>query len=127
MPPTECRNTGVLMIPAGSITALIWPATRLVNGTYEPIGVNEVGNAMHWGYSEVLGLYLCWEYGYLHWYDPAGQGYLETYDQEADSRIAAEARARQLEGESAIERDGRLAAEERNRELEAEIRRLQNQ
>jgi hypothetical protein len=100
---------------------------RLVNGTYEPIGVNEVGNAMHWGYSEVLGLYLCWEYGYLHWYDPAGQGYLETYDQEADSRIAAEARARQLEGESAIERDGRLAAEERNRELEAEIRRLQNQ
>ena len=100
---------------------------RLVNGAYQSIGVNEVGNARHWGYSEVLGLYLCWEYGYLRWYDPAAQGYLETYDQAADGRLAAEERNRQLEAESATERDRRLAAEARNRQLEAEIRRLQNQ
>ena len=98
---------------------------RLVNGAYEPIDVSEVDNARHWGYSAVLNLYLCWEYGYLRWYDPA-TGYLPTHYEEATARLAAETERAAAETERDAERDGRLAAEERNRQLEAEIRRLQN-
>ncbi len=81
---------------------------RLVDGAYVPIAVNEVSHARYWGYSAVLGLYLCWEYGHLRWYDPAAQRYLRTHDEEADERIA--------------ERQARIAAEARARELEAQLR-----
>ena len=85
---------------------------RLVDGVYIPIAVEEVTNARYWGYSEVLGLYLCWEYGHLRWYDPAARRYLRTHDQEAEDRIAAE-----------VQRD---AAEARVRELEAQLSHLQD-
>ncbi len=85
---------------------------RLVNGAYQPIPVSEVSHARYWGYSDVLGLYVCWEYSYLRWYDPVAGRYLPTYYEEADARDSAEA-----------ERD---SAQARIRQLEAEIRRLQN-
>ena len=72
---------------------------RLVDGVYISIIVEEVTHARHWGYSTVLGLYLCWEYGHLRWYDPAARRYLRTHDQEAEDRIAAEARVRELEAQ----------------------------
>ncbi len=84
---------------------------RLVSGAYQPINVVEVSHARYRGYSTVLGLYVCWEYGHLRWYDPE-TGYLPTYYEETDARIAAEA-----------ERDAERA--ERLR-LEAEIRLLRN-
>ena len=84
---------------------------RLVNGKYEPIPVWEESWARQWGYSEALGLYLCWEYGYLRWYDP-NSGYLRDHYELAEAQATAEA--------------GRLAAEARVRELEAEVRRLEN-
>ncbi len=84
---------------------------RLVSGAYQPINVVEVSHARYRGYSAVLGLYVCWEYGHLRWYDPE-TGYLPTYYEETDARIAAEA-----------ERDAERA--ERLR-LEAEIRLLRN-
>lgn len=71
---------------------------RLVNGRYEPIPVIEIGHARHWGYSDALGLYVCWEYGHLRWYDPA-TGYLPTHYQEVERRVAAEARIRELQAE----------------------------
>ena len=64
---------------------------RLVNGRYEPIEVAPAGHARYWGYSAALQLYVCWEYGWLRWYDP-DTGYLPTHHQEADARRAAELR-----------------------------------
>ena len=91
----------------------------LVNGRYESIELVEAGHAQHWGYSEALGLYVCWEYGHLRWYDPVAQRYLPTYYQEAAARIAAEEARAAAEAQLAAEREARLA-------LEAQLRRLQN-
>ena len=33
------------------------------------------------GYSEALGLYLCWDGGLLRFYDPAKAEYLRTHDE----------------------------------------------
>ena len=92
---------------------------RLVNGVYEPIPVPEVSWAKYRGYSAALNLYVCWEYGYLRWYDPTAQRYLLTHDEEADARIAAEAAHIAAENELA-------AAEARIRQLESELRRRQD-
>ena len=86
---------------------------RLVNGVYEAIGIEELGEGRHRGYSEALGLYVCWEEGMLRFFDPQTESYLRTHDE-------AEARA----GE---ERAGRMAAEARVAELEAELRRLRGE
>ena len=72
---------------------------RLVGGAYQPISITESGDLHSWGHSEVLGLDLCWEEGQLRWYDPATGRYLPTFDEEAEARLAAEARVRELEAE----------------------------
>ena len=84
---------------------------RLVEGMYQPIDIVTVNESHQWGHSQVLGLDLCWEEGWLRWYDPSTRRYLRTFDEEVEERIGA-----------MRERD---AAQERIRELEAEIRRLQ--
>ena len=99
---------------------------RLVAGVYQPIDIVEVQHARHRGYSTVLGLYVCWEYGHLRWYDPA-TGYLPTYYEETDARIAAEtaqAAAETAQAAAEAERDAERAA---RLQLEAEVRRLRNQ
>ena len=83
----------------------------LVNGSYEAIPIHEYAADMRYGYSAVLGLYVCWEHGRLRWYD-AATGYLRTHDEERDGRIAAE-----------ILQD---AAEAENRRLRDEIARLRS-
>ena len=104
---------------------------RLVDGVYEPIAIESLGDGRHRGYSEALGLYVCWEGGKLRFFDPVSESYLRSHDeaearaegaearaeQERDERLAAESRAEQ-------ERIERLAAESRVAELEAELRRL---
>ncbi len=97
---------------------------RLVEGTYQPIDVVRADDTHYQGRSEVLGLDLCWEDGWLRWYDPSARRYLLTHDETDEQRIAAQ-------GSRDVERLGRLAAEEerdsaqeRIRDLEAEIRRL---
>lgn len=82
----------------------------LVSGQYEPMPILSAGHARDRGLSRALNLYVCWEYGHLRWHDPA-TGYLTTYYQEADRRIAAEARL-------AAERAARLDLERRLRDLE---------
>ena len=72
---------------------------RLVDRVYQSINIVRVDDARHWGHSEALGLDLCWEEGQLRWYDPVGRSYLRTFDQEAEDRIAAEERVRELEAE----------------------------
>ena len=88
---------------------------RLVDGRYEPIDIERDGDSYYWGYSETLGLYVCWDAGKLRWYDPRTDSYLLTSDEEADradraeESAAREAAARQL----ADERAAREAAERR--------------
>ena len=74
---------------------------RLVNGAYQPIHIVQVDAERYWGHSAVLNLDVCWEYGELRWYDPVARRYLRTFDDEAEARIAAEARVRELEAEVA--------------------------
>ena len=72
---------------------------RLVNGVYQPIHIVQVDAERYWGHSDALNLDVCWEYGELRWYDPVARRYLPTFDDEAEARIAAEARVLELEAE----------------------------
>ena len=108
------------------------------DGGYAPISIERLDENILRGYSAVLGLYVCWEHGYLNFYDPEA-GYLLTYEEEREGRLTAEARAQAeleradaAEAERDEERDERLAesaradaAEARARQLEEELRRLQ--
>ena len=76
---------------------------RLVNGRYEPIEIQWLNDIQCRGYSESLGLYVCWEDGDLRFYDPVSGEYLRDHYEEAE-RAESEAAAR--------------------RRAEAEIRRL---
>ncbi len=72
---------------------------RLAGGAYQPISIVSADEAHYWGHSAALGLDVCWEEGRLRWYDPVAQRYLRTFDEEAEDRIAAEQRVRELEAE----------------------------
>ena len=72
---------------------------RLVDGAYQPIDLVHTDEDRLWGHSDVLNLAICWEYGRLRWWDPATQSYLQTHDEEAEARRAAETRVRELEDE----------------------------
>ena len=71
----------------------------LVDGVYQPITIHQTDPTHFWGHSEVLNLDLCWENNYLRWWDPATRRYLATHNEDADARIAAEARIQELEAE----------------------------
>ena len=92
---------------------------RLVDGVYQPIEIVRADADHHWGHSNALNLDVCWRNGRLRWWDPVTGQYLLTYDEEAAGRIAEAQRADR-------ESQSRIAAEARVRELEAELRRQQN-
>ncbi len=78
----------------------------LVEGAYQPITMTTDPDGVIWGYSEALGLSVCWVEGRLRFWDRGQQRYLpdpsELADELADSRAraeAAEARVRLLEEE----------------------------
>ena len=87
------------------------------DGKYVPIPIRRIGDEILRGYSEVLGLHVCWEHGMLRFFDPAAGRYLLTQAEEREGRLIAEA-------ERDEERDARLAAEDRARRLEEQLRRL---
>ena len=97
---------------------------RLVDGHYRPVPIEWLDDERRRGWSEALGLYVCWERGSLRFYDPISQGYLLTHDEEAGradyeaSRADAEAALR----ERAEERVNREAA--LRERAEGEIARL---
>ena len=81
---------------------------------------------MHYGYSAVLGLYLCWEHGRLRWYDPA-TGYLRTHD-ETDRALHEERSARiVLQTQRDEEREARIAERSARIAAQAEIERLREE
>ncbi len=110
---------------------------RLVDGAYEPIPLTTAPDGILKGYSEILGLSLCWDDNWPRLYDPAANTYLETWQQDraarrvAETRAASERAAREAaEAQVAVEQAERLAeraarrsAEARIRQLEAELRR----
>jgi hypothetical protein len=82
-------------------------------GVYEPIELTTEADGVIWGYSEALGLSVCWVERHLRFWDRRQQRYLPNpsemaaeLDSERSARLTAEARAdteaaraRQLEGE----------------------------
>ena len=78
-------------------------ADRLIDDVYQPIEIEITEDGVLRGYSEVLGLYVCWDNGKLRFYHPESQSYLLTHqevveraDQEAAARRQAEAEVRRL-------------------------------
>ena len=72
---------------------------RLVDGVYEPIEIEELGEGRLRGHSEALGLYVCWEDGMLRFFDPVTESYLRSHA-EAEARVAElEEELRRLRGE----------------------------
>ena len=100
---------------------------RLLDGVYQPIDIEVLSEDRLRGYSEALGLYVCWEYGKLRFFDPLTERYLRSHEEDAGRAEAAEVRAR--EEETARRRAEARAgtAEARAAELEAELRRLRGE
>ena len=72
---------------------------RLAGGGYEPIAIETLGEGSFRGYSDALGLYMCWEDGLLRFYDPVTEDYLPGHEEERAGRLAAESRVAELEAE----------------------------
>ena len=102
----------------------------LVDGMYRPIAIETLQEGMLRGYSDALGLYVCWEDGRLRFFDPRTEGYLRSHDEaearagtaearaeeERVSRMAAQARAGTAEARAEEEQAARLAAQARAEE-----------
>ncbi len=86
---------------------------RLVGRRYQPILVNWLDDERARGYSEVLGLYLCWEYEELSFYDPVAGIYLAGHLEDAAGRREAQARADRAEARAEMEAVARRQAEAR--------------
>ncbi len=95
----------------------------LVNDVYVPIPIERAADGALRGYSEVLGLYVCWDRGKLRFYDPQARRYLPNAEELREERDAAEARADSAEAERDAERAARLAIEAELRRLRERIRR----
>ncbi len=96
----------------------------LVDGRYEAIAVETLGDGSRQGYSRALNLHLRWENGQLGWYDPQTGNHIATFESERQARME-ERRARLEERQARLESErARQMAESRIRELEAELERL---
>ena len=84
----------------------------LAPGGYQPMALTTEPDGVIWGYSEVLGLSVCWVEGRLRFWNREQRGYLLDHHEERQGRLE--------------ERQGRLEAEARVRELEEELRRRDN-
>ncbi len=120
----------------------------LVDSVYQPIAIEMLGEDRLRGYSDALGLYVCWEDGMLRFFDPGTESYLRSHDEaearaeveragrmatqaraeeEHAGRLAAQARAAAAEARAEEEQATRMTAESRLTELEAELRRLRGE
>ena len=102
---------------------------RLVGGRYEPIAIVWSDDEHGSGYSEALGLYVCWEREELRFYDPVAERYVRTLADEAAERLA-EAAGRRLAAEAELRRQAdevRRQAEARSAAAEARLAQLTRQ
>ena len=105
--------------PTGEFNGDFLAADRLVDGRYQPIPIEQFGEELWQGYSQVLDIHIQWERVYqpLYW----DKGMLEFYDSRMDRRLST--MTQELAGYY-TERARRLAAEGRVRELEERLGRL---
>lgn len=95
---------------------------KLINGRYEPIPIVPAGEAQFWGRSPALDLSICWESDNLRFWDPAGHAYIETFDEVAAARKAAEAETARRRAEARADAEAARVIR-----LETELRRRRNQ
>ena len=83
---------------------------RLADDRYEPIPLGEDRpgpmSGMLSGFSEALGLYLCWDAGNLRFYNPGADAFLMTHEE-----MKAELAKAQVERDAALERIRQLDQE----------------
>ena len=79
--------------------------------------MEQLGDGVWRGYSETLGLHVCWEHGRLRLFDSVTESYLLSH-QEESARAEEEARARH---DAVARADNEAAARQ---DAEAEVRRL---
>ena len=84
---------------------------RLIEGEYQPIDIQVVGDRTYRGYSEVLGLWVYWDERQLRWFDPKADQFLRTHDEEYQ-RAELEAYERQRAELRAIEAENRAESAE---------------
>ena len=95
---------------------------RLVEGRYARIPIEWDDDGHGRGYSEALGLYVCWEDEELRFYDPVEGRYLQTLAEERAERWAEAARA-DAEAEARRREAERRRRAERRADSESEARR----
>ena len=100
---------------------------RLVNGIHQPIAIEAFAPNQLRGYSEALGLYLCYEDDKLRFYDPVREEYLRTHVEEGIARQQAEqarqeATARQQAEQAHQQAEEALQRAEQARQQEAAAR-----
>ena len=84
---------------------------RLVDGEYESIEIQVVGDRTYRGYSEVLGLWVYWDERQLRWFDPKSDRFLRTHDEEYQ-RAELEAYERQRAELRAVQAENRAESAE---------------
>ena len=93
----------------------------LVDGSYQPMALTTEPDGVVWGYSEVLGLSVCWVQGRLRFWDRQQQRYLPNLTELAVELAESQARAETARGPRP--RAGRGAAPPRQRLVSAGGRR----
>ena len=71
----------------------------LVDGSYQPVDLATEPDGVVWGYSEALGLSLCWVEGRLRFWDRQHRRYLPDQRELAGELAESQARVRELEEE----------------------------
>ena len=92
---------------------------RLVNGIYQPIELTTELDGILKGYSDILGISLCWDDGRPRLYDPATGEYLRTASEDRDLLRQSEALLEQSEAALEAEREETRRLRERLRRLES--------
>ncbi len=97
---------------------------RLVEGEYLPVELSTTEDGIIWGYSQVLGLSLCWDHGRLRFYDPVAGQYLLDYSEMWAQRDAAVGLLSSAEARADTASQRADAETQRAEVAEAELRRL---
>ena len=100
---------------------------RLVDGVYQPIEIEWMDAERCRGYSEFLGLYVCWEYDELRWYNPHTESYLRTHADDVERADRAEAERDRAQARADRARAERIQAEVERDQAQAELARLRKQ
>ena len=97
---------------------------RLVGREYQPIDIEWLDDERARGYSDALGLYICWEYEELRLYAPVTGLYLSSYEEEVAARRAETARADAEAARADAEAEARRQSDADNRRLRERLREL---